>query len=226
MENTNRVHLVFLFLSVLICFSSGEVLAVSWDAPISGNWNEPTNWTGGEIPGPSDHVEITVEGTYTVTLDVDATIAGLTLGASDGSQTLAATGHTLTINGASTINGNGAMSLSSSTLGGSGLLTNQGTMSLYNSTVNAGLVNEDSLTASSICGINGAFSNASGGTLSLSYGSSLTMAGGFTNQGAIEFNFGTLTGGGTLLNQGSINTVGLSGSYLNMELINQRNADA
>jgi len=60
------------------------------------------------VPGSSDIVEITLDGTYTVTLDVNATVAGLTLGGSSGTQTLFMNGRTFTLNGASTVQANGA----------------------------------------------------------------------------------------------------------------------
>ncbi|MDA2925287.1 hypothetical protein MYX65_11685, partial [Acidobacteria bacterium AH-259-L09] len=118
--------LVIGFLLVLVAFPDGTQAAnVSWKAPVSGNWNEPTNWNTGTVPGASDNVFITVDGTYTVTLNVNATVASLTVGASTGAQTLSIGGTTLTLSGASNINSNGILTLGGS-LAGSGDLNVMG----------------------------------------------------------------------------------------------------
>src|SRR5205809_1367107 len=115
---------------------------VQWTNPLGGNWSVPGNWSSGIVPGSSDGVLITNAGTYTVTLDVDATVANLTLGGSSGTQTFSASSRTFTLNGVSVINGNGVMTLSSSTVAGVGTLISQGTLNNNNSTINAALVNQ------------------------------------------------------------------------------------
>ena len=115
---------------------------VQWINPLGGNWSVPGNWSTGTMPGLSDAVLITNSGTYTVTLDVDATVASLTLGGASGAQAFSASSRTFTLNGASTINGNGVMTLDSSTVAGAGTLTSQGTINDNNSTINANLVNQ------------------------------------------------------------------------------------
>ncbi len=62
---------------------------VRWINPSGGNFGEPANWDAGRVPGSGDHAIIELEGTYTVNLDADATIGGLTLGGQSGTQTLA-----------------------------------------------------------------------------------------------------------------------------------------
>ncbi|MBM3300526.1 MAG: hypothetical protein FJY85_11270, partial [Deltaproteobacteria bacterium] len=63
---------------------------VSWVSPVGGNWSDGAKWDGGVVPSEGDDVLITVDGTYTVTLNVDATVTSLTLGGSSGVQTLSA----------------------------------------------------------------------------------------------------------------------------------------
>ena len=79
---------------------------------------------------------IDVAGTYTVTLDVNATVNSLTLGGASGTQTLTSSAHTLTLNGASAINANGVMELSGSgQLAGSGDLTVNGVFNWNGGTI-------------------------------------------------------------------------------------------
>src|SRR6266704_2917532 len=65
---------------------------VSWINPNGGNWNTASNWLDGvgvnRVPTSADNALINLAGTYTVTLDVNATVSTLTLGALSGTQTL------------------------------------------------------------------------------------------------------------------------------------------
>ncbi len=101
---------------------------LKWIAPAGGNWSDGANWDAAAPPGATDNALITLDGTYTVTLDVDATFVSLTLGGSSGEQTLdVPDGQTLTLNGASTVEPNGFVILAG-TLSGSGDLTVEGTL--------------------------------------------------------------------------------------------------
>jgi CSLREA domain-containing protein len=108
-----------------------------WNNAAGGNWGTASNWDscGGGVPGMSDNALITLDGTYTVTLNVTATILGLTLGGSNGTQTLSISANTLTLNDTSTVNANGILSQSGGTLTGSGNLTVSGTMNWSGGTV-------------------------------------------------------------------------------------------
>jgi hypothetical protein len=100
-----------------------------WVNPAGGNWNVPTNWDNG-VPDATKNAVIDLAGTYTVTLDVDATVASLRLGGSSGTQTFALGGGVmLTLNGASTVNSNGVINQAGGTLTGSGNLTVNGVYS-------------------------------------------------------------------------------------------------
>src|SRR6266536_4452350 len=84
---------------------------VTWVNGAGGNWNVASNWrdaTGASrVPTATDDVVIDLAGTYVVTLDVNATVAGLTLGANSGVQTLSNSSFTLTLSGDSAVNTNG-----------------------------------------------------------------------------------------------------------------------
>jgi len=57
-----------------------------WTNAAGGFWNVPGNWSAG-VPGPSDNACITLDATYSVTLDVTTTVNSLTLGAISGAHT-------------------------------------------------------------------------------------------------------------------------------------------
>ena len=198
-----------------------------WNNLAGGNWSNPANWSPAQIPGPGDTVVITNDAAYTVTLDVDASLAGLVVGAPGGShvQTLAGSGVNFTINGPATINPQGAVNLTAVTLGGT--MTLMGNLNLSAGT----LTNGSSLTVSptgvlDLAGV-GAFTfdspltnhgtvNWQGGNLQVNNDNTTNYAGGIWNlaQWNIEcsanlqtnlvyssyeifHNWGTLTVGGT-----------------------------
>src|SRR5437899_7761474 len=71
--------------------------------PKNGNWNKPANWSPSGVPGAGDDVVLGGSSTYTVTLNVSATVNSLSI--TDGSATLAIGSSTLNVTG--TINDNG-----------------------------------------------------------------------------------------------------------------------
>ena len=97
---------------------------VSWVAAVSGNWSDGTKWSSGNPPAPGDDVQITVTAatSYTVTLDVNASVNSLVLGASSGTttQTLLGSGNKLTLSTGTSnqtqIASQGILDLTSSTL--------------------------------------------------------------------------------------------------------------
>lgn len=82
-----------------------------------------TNWSTAHIPTASDDVSITLPGEYFVTLDVNATVASLTLGSTSGEQTLTNSAFALALTGPSTINSGGILGLSGGSLVTAGLLS-------------------------------------------------------------------------------------------------------
>jgi len=145
---------------------------IFWAAATSGNWSNPANWVGGVVPGPTETAAITVPGTYTVTLDVNDTIAGLQLGGSSGTQTLAAASRTFRVSGTAQVNANGFLDFRASTLTG-GTLSNSGTiLSTGSSTISPAVVTS----ASSLLRIQGINTYGLG---------TLSVTSTFTNNGAI-----------------------------------------
>ena len=61
----------------------------SWAAPVSGSWSDPTKWTGGIVPLPTDHVCIFGAATFTVTVAGPGTVevASLRMGEHGGTHT-------------------------------------------------------------------------------------------------------------------------------------------
>jgi fibronectin-binding autotransporter adhesin len=153
---------------------ASSVSTVTWTNAAGGNWSTGANWSSGVAPSTTNNVVIDLAGTYTVTLDVNATVASLTLGGTSGTQTLAMASRTLTINGASSITTNGILSLTTSNVTGSGTLTSLGLVITHGtSALNAPIA----IAASGTLLVRG---QNSGST------AALTVANGFTNSGLIE----------------------------------------
>src|SRR5262245_24424282 len=99
---------------------------VSWNNAAGGNWNIAANWSPAKVPVAGDDVFITLAGTYTVVLNVDANVASLTVGGASGVQTLSNGAPTLTMAGAALIGSNGVYTQGGGTLSGAGNLTVDG----------------------------------------------------------------------------------------------------
>ncbi len=105
-------------------FSQGAT--IKWKDPVSGDWSDPTKWDLGRVPTEADDVVIDVAGTYTVTLDTNATVASLTVGGTSGTQTFSIPSTTLTLSGGSTFGVNSVLEIGSGTLAGTGDVTVNG----------------------------------------------------------------------------------------------------
>src|SRR5262249_36599967 len=124
-------------------FDIGFAASVNqWINTSGGNWSNAANWSKGTVPVPSESVAVTLAGSYTVNLDTTFTGSFLLVGGNSGSQTLALSGRTLTINGGLTVTGTGTFSATSSSLAGAGPVLNKATLLLKSSTINAGLSNQ------------------------------------------------------------------------------------
>ncbi len=220
---------------------TAPALGIHWVNSAGGSWGTTANWNLNRVPTSSDTVFIQQNGTYTVTLDVDATVAKLTVGGSTGTQTLSVpTGRTLTLNGPDTVLTNGAL-LVGGTVNGPGAVTNLGTVTLTAGTLNPALDNQGLVNASGSTAINGALTTANGSTLRVGQVdgttslASLTVANGFTNNGAIELTTtfaaayssaltvtaGTLTNAGAGTISSLAGTVGGGSRTLTAQLDNQ-----
>jgi len=92
-----------LLVAALTATFSASAEIINWTNIGNGNWSVAANWSPNQVPSTNDTVVITNAGTYTVTLNVSPTLAGLWLGGSSGTQTLATAGRTLTLNGDATV---------------------------------------------------------------------------------------------------------------------------
>ncbi|HSL32826.1 MAG TPA: Ig-like domain-containing protein, partial [Candidatus Limnocylindrales bacterium] len=168
-----------------------DVLAglVDWDGGGDGaDWNDPLNWSGDVLPGPTSHVIIDLAGaTVTHASGVTSILSLNTFEALDlsGGSISVATTSTVRPAGALTIRGG-------ATFGGAGLLTNQGVLSLAGGTLAAPLDNQGLLdvTQSTTLGNQGT-TFASEGTIRIAAGQIFSVDGGsFAQLGG-----GVLTGG-------------------------------
>src|SRR5262245_7883277 len=115
------VVLMLLMLATLHRTAWGE--DIEWKNPVSGNWGTPSNWDPAQVPDAADNAIITVSGTYTVTLDVTATVTAVNLGGPSGTQTLAIGANTLTLTGPSTVDTHGVLNMGAGVLSGGDVLT-------------------------------------------------------------------------------------------------------
>ncbi len=95
---------VALALAGLVSPAEAQSCTTSWTDASGGLWSDAGNWSAG-VPDASDNACIVLPGTYTVTLDVTATVNSLTLGRTSGAgtQTLLNTNRVLTLNNPSAI---------------------------------------------------------------------------------------------------------------------------
>ena len=113
-----RLHYLFIALTLLALGNVARSATITWTNTAGGNWNTANNWNPNQVPGSSDDVLITSNGTYTVTLNISTTIASLTLGGASGKQTLTNDGSALALINPSVVNTNGILSLNGNILSG------------------------------------------------------------------------------------------------------------
>ena len=104
----------------LLSTLSSHATAIVWTNLSSGNWSEATDWSPNLVPSTNDDALITNGGTYDVSLDSSATINSLTVGGSNGVQTLHTGVSVLTVNNATDISTNGAFDLEGGSFYGPG----------------------------------------------------------------------------------------------------------
>lgn len=184
-------------------FSINDAADVSWINAAGGNWNVGANWNTGTVPDANDRALITLDGTYTVTLNTNPTLAGLVVGRASGAniQTLSATARTITLNGASTIDVRGQVILNASIVAGSATIANAGELRLHGSTA---ISIPLSTSSSSLLKVQGL----------LGQDATPTMAVGFINAGTIEFS--SLGGWGSTLTVASGTLTNAPGGVINV----------
>jgi hypothetical protein len=112
-------------LSLILCVQTVRSDTITWINTSGGNWSNPNNWSPSQVPGPTDQAVISEAGNYSVSLDVNATVAELDLGASVAgtTQTFLTGGQTLTVNGPIQVTANGQFNLNGGGLAGANVLT-------------------------------------------------------------------------------------------------------
>jgi len=101
----------FSLLLASLCPIFSQAADVFWTNPAGGNWSDTNNWSGGVLPVLADNVFIVADGTYTVALNVNATIHALTLGGTNGIQSLTNGNSTLTVTTVGSIRTNGVLKI-------------------------------------------------------------------------------------------------------------------
>ena len=107
-----KLHVILIWmLGVILMPNLVAAGQVSWNTAGNGDWNTGSNWDTGVVPGAGDTVIIDLSGTYTVTLDVNPSIAQLTVGGGTGVQTLSLSSKTLQVVNKVTVGVSGALDL-------------------------------------------------------------------------------------------------------------------
>ena len=122
--------------AILAAFSS-QAAVINWTNTVNGNWNVANNWSPNQVPSTNDTAVITNAGSYTVTLNVDPTIAGLVVGGDAGTQTVSTAQQTLTLNGNGRIGSHGVFNLAVGTLSGANLIELEGVLNWSGGIINS-----------------------------------------------------------------------------------------
>src|SRR5579872_5843957 len=125
---------VYLATGILLTSLSARAAVYNWINTSGGNWSAAANWSPSQVPGPADTAVITAAGNYTVSLDINAAVAGLTLGTSGGGtvQTFSAGNQTFTVNGPIQVSPQGQFQLNGGGLAGASVLSGALTWSTGN----------------------------------------------------------------------------------------------
>lgn len=140
MKTQRVLFLGFIMLFSIVQFSAAQ-MNYNWVGGTDDNWNEANNWSPAAVPGMNDTAIISLEGDYSVILDVDATVAKIVLGGASGTQTFTLSGRTLTMNGDIEVGANGVLSVANSTISGTGSILNSGSLESTQGIFNTGLEN-------------------------------------------------------------------------------------
>ena len=119
-RQNNWLAFGFILWSLALTMNLAHAANVYWTNTSGGNWSTAANWSTGTMPGATDNTFITNNGTYTVTLDVSATVNNLTFGGLNGQQTFLIAGPTLALNGIGQISTNAILNCAGGTIAGTG----------------------------------------------------------------------------------------------------------
>src|SRR4029079_2299974 len=75
----------------------GAAPEIKWASPTGGSFQTATDWDPQRVPGASDHAAIDLPGTYTVTLDADATNDSLRVNGANVNVTFDLAGRNYTV---------------------------------------------------------------------------------------------------------------------------------
>ena len=209
-------------------FTATASTAVMWLNATDGNWSDGTNWSTGSPPTGSDAAMISVDGTYTVTIDADVNVESITLGGGGTGPTVSANARTITATGSVRLNEGSVLNLAFSTLTATAVI-NEGSLEPSESAIHADIDNRSQVVARRSTTLDGAITSAA--TILIDgAGADVTFTSGFTNTGIIEFASDTAGGypsmyvnTGTLVNAvgGMIRFSGPGGGYLEADLENR-----
>ena len=196
---------LFELCTLLSFFALGGIASattVTWVNPEGGNWSQATNWSPTQVPGSADTAVINIDGNYTVTLDVAASVTNLVLGAPGNlnTQTFSMNGQTLSLAGQATVNRSGQFNANGGNL--AGMYACAGAMNWSDGQLNPG----SSITI------------AINGVLTINLSTTLQMYGVLTNAGTVNWVGGNFViqndnGGGGYI--GGINN--LPGAVFNVQ---------
>lgn len=183
----------------------------AWADPVDGIWSDPANWVPEQVPGPGDGAFITVAGTYTVTMDVDADVSWLAIGSAIGNQTLDMDGRALSLETGSIVQLGAELRLTNgSSIAGTGTLNNGAALALESSTISCAVNNSGEMTVAGNSAVDGLLTTTATSTIRMGAAASLTVADGFTNN-----HFILLLGDGASLSVTSGTLVNVAGSFIN-----------
>jgi hypothetical protein len=105
--------------------ASGRPATLVWTNTAGGDWSQPANWQPNQVPGPADSAFIAAPGSYTVNVDVSATVTNL-----DCFATLVIVSNTLSMTAGGVIETNGMLAMTNATIEGSLVIAAGGTLAL------------------------------------------------------------------------------------------------
>ncbi len=228
-----RLIRVLSMLCIMSCLST-LAAAATWTGDAGdGLWDTAGNWSGSIIPTTGDNVSFAQTGVYTVRLGSAITVNSISVSwAQTGDKvTLDLNGQSLTVTSASVVAMDCTLALNGGTLSGPGgwTINNSGTLSVSSGSLQSDVTlqsgaqmtvtSSSSIPLGKALTVNGTLAQSGSGHLSFGTGSSLTIGAtgvyNISNTGGILDN-----GGGTVINNGTINKSGVAAASINRPLTN------